>query len=173
MKPSEPVHDDPSVFKAMKLLPKEAKYRLLLIAGFVIAALLALGTWAYLSSARGLMSPSSNAIMVITPYWYNGTWVFDDASTGLMREPFVAGVPEMIDLLVEDIPEAKSGFRLLFSANPFPAYQKRLIWLRGDMGGNYYRLEDTSMEGWICPAMFRYYQAAPKNLYVKAEPIRR
>jgi hypothetical protein len=29
------------------------------------------------------------------------------------------------------------------------------------------------MEGWICPAMFRYYKTAPKNLYVKAEPTRR
>jgi hypothetical protein len=37
------------------------------------------------------------------------------------------------------------------------------------MGGNYYRLEDPPMEGWICPAMFRYYKTAPKNLYVKAE----
>jgi hypothetical protein len=29
------------------------------------------------------------------------------------------------------------------------------------------------MEGWICPAMFRYYKTAPKTLYVKAEPRRR
>jgi hypothetical protein len=38
------------------------------------------------------------------------------------------------------------------------------------MGGNFYKMEDPPMEGWICPAMFRYYKSAPRNLYVKAEP---
>jgi hypothetical protein len=117
--------------------------------------------------------PPTNAIMVIAPYWYNGTWVFDDPAVGLKREPFVAGVPEMIDGLVKDIPNAKDGFRLTFAANPFPGFQSKLTWLRGDSGGNYYKLDQPSMEGWICPAMFRYYKTAPKNLYVKAEAKRR
>ena len=45
-------------------------------------------------------------------------------------------------------------------------------WLRGDPsgGGNFYRHDDPPMEGWICPAMFKYYQSPPKALYVKAEP---
>ena len=111
----------------------------------------------------------ANALIVIAPYRHAGTWVFDDPSARLVREPFVAGVPEMIDFLVRGIPEATNGFRLLFSAQPFPAYQKKLTWLRGDMGGNYYKMEDPAMEGWICPAMFRYYKTAPKELYVKAE----
>ena len=110
--------------------------------------------------------------MVVAPYWYKGTWVFDDPAVGLRREPFVAGVPEMIDVLVKDIPSSRNGFRLLFSANPFPGYQKKLVWLRGDSGGNYYRLDQPPLEGWICPAMFRYYKSAPKALYVKAEAQR-
>lgn len=114
----------------------------------------------------------ANALMVIVPYRHAGTWVFDDLSARLVREPFVAGVPEMIDVLVKDIPGATNGFRLLFSAQPFPGYQKKLTWLRGDMGGNYYKMADPPMEGWICPAMFRYYLTAPKDLYVKAEPKR-
>ena len=143
--------------------------RMLVGAALSLAVLIGVVTWVYISNARGLASPASNAIMVVAPYRYNGTWVFDDAAAGLKREPFVAGVPEMIDSLVKDIPGAKEGFRLLFSANPFPGYQKRLTWLRGDMGGNYYRLDDPPMEGWVCPAMFSYYRSAPKNLYVKAE----
>jgi hypothetical protein len=39
-----------------------------------------------------------------------GTWVFDDEAAGLVREPFVGGVPAMIDELVSDIPDAESGF---------------------------------------------------------------
>ena len=108
--------------------------------------------------------------MVIAPYRYHGTWVFDDPATGLIREPFVAGVPEMIDKMVAGIPNADRGFRLTFSAQPFPGHQKKLTWLRGNSTGNWYRQDDPPMEGWICPAMFRYYREAPKELYVKAEP---
>jgi hypothetical protein len=111
----------------------------------------------------------ANAIMVIMPYRYAGTWVFDDPREGLVREPFVAGVPEMIDGLVAGIPNATNGFRLTFSARPFPGYQNKLVWLRGDGGGNYYKLDGTTKQGWLCPAMFHYYQTAPKELFVKAD----
>jgi len=67
-----------------------------------------------------------------------GTWVFDDPGAGLCQEPFVSGTPEMIDFLVKDIANARSGFRLLFSAAPFFGYQKRLEWKREEMGGNWY-----------------------------------
>ena len=117
--------------------------------------------------------PPQNAILVIAPYRYNGTWVFDDARFGLVREPFVAGVPEMIDMLVADIPDAEKGFRLTFSAKPFPDFDKKLTWLHGDMGGNYYKTDDPPMEGWLCPAMFKYYETAPAELYVKADPLPR
>jgi hypothetical protein len=127
--------------------------------------------WSYRLLPGQQPNPRENAIMVIAPYLHEGTWVFDDASAGLVEEPFVAGVPEMIEVLVKDIPDADRGFRLLFSAKPFPGHQKELRWLRGDSDGNFYALDDPPMEGWICPAMFKYYSDPPKNLYVKAEPI--
>lgn len=127
------------------------------------------GIGVYLAKGLGPAASPGNAIMVVAPYRYNGTWVFDDEAVGLKREPFVAGVPAMIDVLVKDIPEADGGFRLLFSANPFPGHQKTLTWVRGDSLGNYYKLDDPPLEGWLCPAMFRYYKAPPKALYVKAE----
>jgi len=137
----------------------------------VVAVLAALVVaWASGLIPQRRASVPANALIVIAPYRHADTWVFDDSKAGLVREPFVAGVPEMIDVLTRDIPDATNGFRMLFSAQPFPGYQKKLTWLRGDMGGNYYKMDDPAMEGWICPAMFRYYQAAPKELYVKAEP---
>jgi hypothetical protein len=39
----------------------------------------------------------ANILMVIELYWYQGTWVFDDESKGLDKEPFVQGVPEIIN----------------------------------------------------------------------------
>lgn len=111
----------------------------------------------------------ANSIFVIASYRFNGTWVFDDARAGLVREPFVGGVPEMIDVLVADIPGAEKGFRLTFSAPEFPGYQRKLTWIRGDSMGNWYQLERPPMEGWLCPALFKYYREAPKELYVKAD----
>jgi hypothetical protein len=113
----------------------------------------------------------ANQILAIAPYWLYGlgTWVFDDPKADLEQEPFVSGVPEMIDFLVRDIPNARSGFRLLFSAAPFPGCQKRFVWQREEFGGNWYACDDPPMGGWLCPALFRYFDEAPAELYVKAE----
>jgi hypothetical protein len=148
------------------------KTRWRIIATAVLAGLAGAAASYYVARSATGVNSSSNAIMVVAPYWYKGTWVFDDPAVGLRREPFVAGVPEMIDVLVKDIPDSREGFRLLFSAHPFPGYQKKLSWLRGDSGGNYYRLDEPPLEGWICPAMFKYYKSAPTALYVKAEAQR-
>jgi hypothetical protein len=107
--------------------------------------------------------------MVIAPYWYHGTWVFDDPSVGLDREPFVSGIPEMIDHIVQDIPNARDGFRLTFSAEPFPGYDYELTHVREEYGGHWYALENPRMEGWLCPAMFKYFDMAPKRIFVKAD----
>ena len=122
-------------------------------------------------SQRTLNAPD-NAILIIKPYWHNGTWVFDDKRVNLHQEPFVAGIPEMIDHITKDIPNAKDGFRLLFSANSFPGYQVKLAWLRKENWGNWYYLEELKMEGWLCSALFKYYKKAPKDIYAKAEAIK-
>jgi hypothetical protein len=95
--------------------------------------------------------------------------LFDDPSTELTREPFVAGVPEIIDHLVKDIPNAENGFRMLFSGKPFPGYMMKVTWIRAEMSGNWYHSEELDMKGWLCPALFKYFEEAPKEIYVKAE----
>jgi hypothetical protein len=81
------------------------------------------------------------------------------------------GVPTMIDDLVQDIPNAREGFRLLFSTAPFPGYQRRIEWVREDMAGNWYRTDEPPMEGWLCPALFKFFETAPQEIFVKAEAI--
>jgi hypothetical protein len=112
-----------------------------------------------------------NAILTIRPYRHDGMWVFDDPAVGLVREPFVSGIPEMIDLLVRDIPGAERGFRMLFSAGPFPGAVASMEWVREDLGGNWYRWDERQMEGWLCPALFKYFDRAPRRLYVRAERL--
>jgi hypothetical protein len=114
----------------------------------------------------------SNSIMVIQPYRHAGTWVFDDPATGLDKEPFVSGIPQMIDEVVKDIPDAENGFRMLFSQTPFPAYQVKLEWRREEYGGNWYFSGSHNSEGWLCPALFKYFPQAPREIYVKAEPLK-
>ena len=122
----------------------------------------------YSCSAQQPQAPA-NSIMIISPYRHAGAWVFDDPNTGLVREPFVAGVPEMIDHLVKDIPDADKGFRMLFSTQPFPGYVMKVTWRRAEHGGNWYYSEELDREGWLCPALFKYFKRAPKEIYVRAE----
>ena len=124
-----------------------------------------------LFAAEEKWNASGNALLVIMPYRSVGAWAFDDARAGLQAEPFVRGIPEMIDKLVAEaeIADADKGFRLLFSAQPFPDYQASMVWQRREMGGNWYYMEKYDQEGWLCPAMFKYFKRAPKLLYTKAE----
>ena len=114
---------------------------------------------------------TANTLMVIVPYWYHKTWVFDDKAKGLEKEPFVMGIPEMIDDLVKGIPNAHNGFRLLLSATPFPTYQAQFIRLKEEWGGCWYRAEDTLKVGWLCHALFHYFDTPPKAIYFKAEQL--
>lgn len=111
-----------------------------------------------------------NSIFVIAPYKYEGMWVFDDSRVGLHREPFVSGADVMIDRLVAKMPNADKGFRLLFSATPFPGYLVKLEWRREEYGGNWYYSPQFGMEGWLCPALFKYFKEAPPEIFIKAEP---
>ncbi len=113
---------------------------------------------------------SSNSLMVIAPYRHNGMWVFDDPAVGLSREPFIAGIDKMIDKLVADIPNAERGWKAIFSASPFPGHEVKLEWRREESGGNWYYSDKYQMEGWLCPALFKYFNKAPREIYVRAEP---
>jgi hypothetical protein len=113
---------------------------------------------------------SGNSLMVISPYKHQGMWVFDDPAVGLSREPFIAGIDTMIDKFVADIPNAQSGFRAIFSASPFPGHTAKLEWRRAESGGNWYYWDKYQMEGWLCPALFKYFATAPREIYVRAEP---
>ena len=112
---------------------------------------------------------TSNSIVLIAPYRYANTWVFDDERRGLVREAFVAGTPELIDRMVAGIPNAAKGFRLYFSAQPFPGATHKLVWRRGSGAGNWYYSEEFKAECWLCPGLFKYFRGAPKELHVKAE----
>lgn len=110
-----------------------------------------------------------NSILVIHPYKYEQMWVFDDQKVGLLQEPFVAGADQIIDRMVVEIPDAEAGFSLLFSATPFPGYQLKFEWRRQEYGGNWYYCAALDLEGWLCPALFKYFDQAPQEFYAQAK----
>jgi hypothetical protein len=114
-----------------------------------------------------------NSLFVILPYRHAGTWVFDDEAVGLRREPFVSGADDIIDVLTEGIPDADKGFRLVFSGQAFPGYQARFRRTRPEHGGTWYEWPERKMEGWLCPALFKYFPSAPTEIYVAAQKSKR
>jgi hypothetical protein len=112
-----------------------------------------------------------NEINVISPYKYLGMWVFDDPKVGLVQEPFVGGADTIIDTLVRDIPNASNGFAMIFSGGSFPGHQFRFVW-RGPQGsGNVYYSPDFDLEGWLCPALLKYFDNPPNELFVQVKSI--
>jgi hypothetical protein len=107
-----------------------------------------------------------NAIHTILCYWTGSTWAFDDAARGIIREPFVSGADSILTLAalragVQD--PRTNGFTLTFSEQPFPGFQACAARGLPEHSGFWY----TSMgvDGWLCPALFKFFEAAPLHIY--------
>ena len=107
----------------------------------------------------------TNQIYTISPYVRKGVWVFDDEERGLQHEALIAGIDMMLDRVAELFPD---GFVMHFSSDEFPTRTHRLIKvIDDDRGGTWYRCPELDdMEGWLCPALLRYYKAAPSIIYI-------
>ena len=108
-----------------------------------------------------------NSIFAIHPYKTKGIWVFDDPKVGLLQEPFISGADEIIERLAARLDNAEAGFTLLFSANPFPGHQTTFEWRRAEMDGNWYYNVQLDMEGWLCPALLKYFDPPPQRIYAQ------
>ena len=38
------------------------------------------------------------------------------------------------------------------------------------MDGNWYYSPELDMEGWLCPALLKYFDEAPRELFVQVKP---
>lgn len=110
-----------------------------------------------------------NQINAIKPYYWEGLWVFDDADKGLDKEALVSGMPELIEIATKQlaIKDPQKGFVALFSKDQFPGAQICLDWVREDMSGNVYEWKAVGREGWLCPALFHYFDGAPKQIHIQ------
>jgi len=124
----------------------------------------------FLMGLFGGRKPKRNQINVIKPYKWNGMWVFDDPAVGLDKEGLVGGMPEIIELACRQlgVSNPHNGFLCVFSKDKFPDAKLCLEWVREEDGGNVYRWPEMNMEGWLCPALFKYFEVRPDKLYVDA-----
>lgn len=110
-------------------------------------------------------------MMTIEIYRHAGTWCFTDEARGLLHEPFVLGIPEMIDRLIEKIGDQKNKttYAITFSEQQFPTCSTRLEKLEEEHGGAWYALHAEGIEtkeGWLCPATLKFFSDFPKTIYV-------
>lgn len=96
--------------------------------------------------------------------------MFDDDRVGLVREPFVGEVNDYIDLVCKEagLVNPEEGISLSFAPVPFPGCDKgsKLVGPDKTMGGNWYLMGDTGVQGWLCPALFHYFDEAPEKIYI-------
>lgn len=118
-----------------------------------------------------------NTRLELYPYMTRGCWVFDDERAGLKEEAFVSGMTEIISKVVEHhgIPRASSGFRMIFSHQPFEGSHAVIQKIAGgsEEQGNWYHGEicGEPMKGWLCPALYLYFSNAPDRIYMRAEEL--
>ena len=107
-----------------------------------------------------------NALQTIRAYRHHGGWAFDDELKGLSAEPFVCGIPEIIDTVLDD-PDAKT-VTLTFSAREFPGVDRKLTRREPELGGYWYETGQGE-RGWLCPATLCFFEGFPAELFVKVD----
>lgn len=116
---------------------------------------------------------TGNQINVIYPYrTRGGGWSFDDKEVGLQGEPFVAGIPQIINSIVG----RRRKFTAYISKDPVPDYTGHLVKMdlvdkemKNLVGEGWYQFNGTSMVGWLCPATLKYFKDYPENIYFRIE----
>ena len=112
-----------------------------------------------------LKDKTKNQINVLHIFKENGVWMFNDEEIGLFKEPFVSSMGDIIEMFVD----GRDKFKAFISHSPI--HQGTLILQRIEDGmDGLYRIYDndpSSVIGWLCPALLKYFEYYPKFIYVK------
>lgn len=103
-------------------------------------------------------------MFTISPYKYNGTWVFDDLSKGISKELFINGSDGIFEYFYN---QRNQYFELKFSDKPFPECELIFNKKNQELDGYWYSCCSLRMSGWLCPVILKYYGEAPERLFVQ------
>jgi hypothetical protein len=117
---------------------------------------------------------NTGTVQTIFCRYFANRWVYETATgklEALHYRGFIAAsgdcqLPEMIELLVEAIPNTKAGFKLSFADQFFPGCQAALIWLQEEADGDWYAWQERGLKAWLGKGMYQYFAAPPPILYV-------
>jgi hypothetical protein len=121
------------------------------------------------------MTPTpESGVYTVLAYHKHGLWLFDDAARGLLGEPFVDGMDEIIDQVSGCIPrthESRAFIRFVFA--DFEALGCESVLVRDEPvhDGYFYRLEGTDMRGWLCPETLKYFPVFPDRIHFRCEVL--
>ncbi len=76
---------------------------------------------------------------------------------------------EVFDKMTATIPDAQSDSAPSSAHHPWPG-PRRNSNAPKRIRRNWFYSDHDKMEGWLCPALFKYFPKAPRNIYVRAEP---
>ena len=101
-------------------------------------------------------------MFTVVVYKSDGGWFMDDAAKGIVAEPLILGMPDIIEHIVGgNIYRFTAIFSPLFSGE-----NHVLMRQEPENDGYWYELKGSSMRGWLCPVLFQYFDEAPLNLYI-------
>jgi len=107
---------------------------------------------------------TKNQVNVLHIFKENGVWMFNDEEVGLYKEPFVPSINPMIETYVR----GRKEFTAFISKDPM--YDVTLTLNRvDDKIEGVYEMAGSGIVGWLCPALLKYFEGYPKNIYVKIE----
>ena len=107
----------------------------------------------------------ANSMMIIKIYKHCGTGAFTDKSKELAHEPFVCGIPEIIDLFISNHGDkTRETHKITFSDQNFPGAQGMLTKTHSEHSGTWYSY--GKKEGWLSPTVFKYFPKHPSEIYV-------
>ena len=124
-------------------------------------------------SAKGLSKGTMQARRAKVTF---GGWVDPETTPGLTFTTFADSVPGYQHHLVVvsdaggKVKALAGEFRsgaLVFSATAFPGHELKLERGKEDAGGYWYFSRELGMEGWLCPALFKYFDVAPEVFYAQ------
>lgn len=119
-----------------------------------------------------------NSMLALQLYRNAGTWCFTDESRNLTNEPFVLGMPTIIDKVIKDNNIDSPTPTVIFSSEEFPQCQGYLAYEMFEQGGVWYSLQELhkplkypgeTLQGWLCPATLKFFDTHPKRIYFKLE----
>jgi hypothetical protein len=108
----------------------------------------------------------------------DGVWNFTDDARGLLREPLVAGIPAIVDKHIARLhlnyTQSRKGLYVVFSDAQFPTATLSLTKVRDEFGGATYRADNDGDEGWLCPALLKFFDTAPDRIWISMDcmPVR-